>query len=107
MGLVPSFQLYLELIGELIAAVRALRHSAATRNARIIYLGLFANPSGSATTGVRSSWVHAAADAALRGALRDEGLNVEVVKGLPATWPRDAASPDGIHFLRRRSEQRS
>jgi hypothetical protein len=99
---VPSFRLYLELIGELVAAVRALRQSAATRNARIIYLGLFAIPSGSATTGVRSSWVHAAADAALRGALRDEGLNVEVVEGLPATWPRDAASPDGIHFLRRR-----
>jgi hypothetical protein len=99
---VPSFRLYLKLIGELVAAVRALRQSAATRNARIIYVGLFANPSGSVTTGVRSSWVHAAADGALRGALRDEGLNVEVVEGLPATWPRDAASPDGIHFLRRR-----
>ena len=29
-------------------------------------------------------------------------LRVEVIDALRVTWPRDSASPDGVHFLRHR-----
>ena len=82
--------------------MRALRQSAATRDARIIYVSLYAHPWPEPTTGVRSSWAHAASNAFLRRAFDEADLKIDVVDALSPTWPRDTASPDGIHFLRRR-----
>lgn len=101
----PHMRLVLEHIEILLEALRALRASNATRNCRVIFVGGFAHDPSERTTGVRSSWAQALAGAYLARTLAspiNRPLRLEVIDALRVTWPREAASPDGVHFLRRR-----
>ena len=101
----PHLRLVLEHIDRFLSALRALRASKATRSCRLIFLNGFAQDPKERTTGVRSSWAHAAANAYMArqlAATPHRELRVEVIDALRVTWPRDAASPDGVHFLRHR-----
>lgn len=93
----------------LVDAVVALRASRVMRGARVLLLTLPAFPPTGSTTGCRNSWAHAAANAALRrrleaAAATHRGLmsGVTVLDQLGVTWPREHASPDNNHYVRRK-----
>ena len=105
---IPSVRLLLDELHALLDALRALHAARATRHARILLVSLMANMPTARTTGVRNSWAHAAVTAYLRRALAAEpGLRVEIVDALQLTWPRELASPDGVHYLRHRFKDKS
>ena len=85
-------------------ALRELRTSPATRNARVIYLNLNAHAADQPTTGWRNSWAQAAANRYVQRALqkRADFYRVRVVDQLAQTWPRHEAAPDSNHWVRRR-----
>jgi hypothetical protein len=98
----PNMRLVLQDVDELLAAVRAFRAATETAYARILYVQLPAQMHMKGTTGVRSSWAHAAVNAYVsRAAASEPSLRLELLDALAYTWPREDASPDGIHYLRR------
>eukprot|EP00316_Scyphosphaera_apsteinii_P023293 CAMPEP_0119327862 /NCGR_PEP_ID=MMETSP1333-20130426/71862_1 /TAXON_ID=418940 /ORGANISM="Scyphosphaera apsteinii, Strain RCC1455" /LENGTH=581 /DNA_ID=CAMNT_0007336575 /DNA_START=169 /DNA_END=1914 /DNA_ORIENTATION=- len=101
----PNLRVHFEHdIPAFINALHALRSSAATRAARVIFVNVVAHAHDQATTGFRNSWAFAATNAHLRRLLQASAssLRVCISDQMGFTWPRDQASPDKNHFLRRR-----
>ena len=72
---------------------------------RLVWVNNCAHDPRERTTGVRNSWAHAAVNAyvtQLLSSAKHGHLHVEVIDALGVTWPREEASPDGVHYLRHR-----